>query len=369
MKSFAFIPAVLSALPLLAKAATIPEKVQAVRNAVTHVDKINALEDNDFAFDFKNPDLKKTSGAGGYSISANIGNFAGLVESGLALTIGHTEPCGGNSPHTHPRASEVLLLLNGTLTSGFLTENGSRFVVHNMTEKSVMVFPKGSVHFQMNYNCEPVEWVAALSNEDPGTLQIAQRFFSLSADVVGAALGGLSEEDVTRIKDLIPDNLIAGMKECYERCKLPYPKQNHKQTTTPMPMAPTSEGKKVIDVLVGDHAKPKFSTDDIMAKVGDTVRFHFKSGNFTVTQTASQAPCMPIYGGFDSGYQPVSDGKEVIYDVVLKDDKPMYFYSNQKAPDASKNYCQMGMNGAINAPKDGDDSLKAFKDRATKSSD
>jgi hypothetical protein len=75
------------------------------------------------------------------------------------------EPCGMNSPHTHPRATEILLLLNGAISAGFLAENGSRFVVNNVTEMSAMVFPAGSIHFQASYSCEPVQFVAALSDE------------------------------------------------------------------------------------------------------------------------------------------------------------------------------------------------------------
>jgi hypothetical protein len=86
MRTFALATAILSALPLFARASTSPEKAQAVRNALTNVDKINALEDGDFVFDFKDPSLKSTSGAGGKLISANVGNFAALVGNGLALS-------------------------------------------------------------------------------------------------------------------------------------------------------------------------------------------------------------------------------------------------------------------------------------------
>lgn len=196
MKTFAFTSTLLSALPLLARAATTPDRAAAVRNAITHVDKINALTDEEFVFDFKDPNLKKTTGAGGTLTSANVGNFAALVGNGLALTIGEMAPCGANSPHSHPRATEILLLLNGELSAGFLTENGSRFVVQNLTEYSAMVFPAGSIHFQANYGCDPIKFVAALSDEDPGTLQVAQRYFALSADIVGASLGGLGVQEV-----------------------------------------------------------------------------------------------------------------------------------------------------------------------------
>ncbi|KAH7102430.1 RmlC-like cupin [Auriculariales sp. MPI-PUGE-AT-0066] len=371
MKAFALTAAVLSTLPVFSNAATSPEKAQAVRNALTNVDKINVLEDGDFVFDFKDTSLKATSGAGGKLVSANVGNFAALVGNGLALTVGRMEPCGANSPHTHPRATEILLLLNGAISAGFLAENGSRFVFNNVTELSAMVFPAGSIHFQMNYGCEPVQFVAALSNEDPGTVQVAQRFFGLTADVVGAALGGLGVQDVENLGSLIPDNMIAGTKECYQRSAAAKPSTG---TPTPpsqdtMPTAPPSSSK-VIDVIVGKDLKFTYTPEDIQANAGDTVRFHFASKNHTVTQSSFDDPCTPLAksGAFDSDFRPFSTNAtdaQLTFDVVVKDDKPIWFFCRQKTPDSDKNHCQAkDMNGAINASKNGDKTLAKFKERA-----
>lgn len=416
MKTLALTSALLSTLPLFVRGATTPAKAAAVRNAITNVEKINALEDSDFVFDFTDPALKAVKGAGGKLVSANVGNFAALVGNGLAMTVGYMEPCGINSPHTHPRATEVLLLLNGTISAGFLTENGSRFVMNDVHELSAMVFPAGSVHFQANYGCEPVRFVAALSNEDPGTLQIAQRYFALPADVVGASLGGLGVKEIEGLAALIPDNVIAGTKECYQRCGIPYPEQSTKQqqppsksgsyppTTSSQPIASTDyttwsteystttqettsteystttqyypepsngDASKVIDVIVGRAGGLTYEPEDITAKIGDIVRFHFVAKNHTVTESSFKEPCMPLADGkgFDSGFQPIPAGstEEKTFDVVVKDDsKPIWFYCRQKAANALS-HCQQGMNGAINAPKAGSNTLNAFKTKASSS--
>ena len=81
-----------------------------------------------------------------------------------------------NTPHTHPRATEVLYVAsNGQLQAGLIEENGARFVVNTLTQGQGTVFPKGSIHFQVNLGCEPLTFVAALNNEDPGVSQVAQR--------------------------------------------------------------------------------------------------------------------------------------------------------------------------------------------------
>lgn len=71
----------------------------------------------------------------------------------MAMTIGFLGPCGMNTPHTHPRATEMLYVVNGTLSSGMIAENGARFVFNTLEAGSAMLFPKGSIHFQQNEGC------------------------------------------------------------------------------------------------------------------------------------------------------------------------------------------------------------------------
>jgi len=80
-----------------------------------------------------------------------------------------------NTPHTHPRATEILYLVNGEMEAGFIEENGARFVHNVLTKGQGMLFPQGSIHYQINTGCDPILFVAALNDEDPGTSQIAQR--------------------------------------------------------------------------------------------------------------------------------------------------------------------------------------------------
>lgn len=100
-----------------------------------------------------------------------------------------------NTPHTHPRATEMLYVVNGTISSGMITENGSPFIFNTVYAGSAMLFPKGSIHFQQNEGCgtsfswipnsvscmshvfrvDPIMFVSALNNEDPGVESLAQR--------------------------------------------------------------------------------------------------------------------------------------------------------------------------------------------------
>lgn len=60
------------------------------------------------------------------------------------------------------------------MEAGFIEENGARFVKNTLTKGQGTLFPQGSIHYQLNLGCDPVLFVAALNDEDPGTSQIAQ---------------------------------------------------------------------------------------------------------------------------------------------------------------------------------------------------
>ncbi|KAI0638163.1 RmlC-like cupin [Trametes polyzona] len=223
---------------VLAQASVSPiaAKIAALRDAPTQVDRIKLLEkDSDFTFNFLN--ATATKGAGGTAVGATVANFPALVNNAMAMTIGFLGPCGMNTPHTHPRATEMLYVVNGTLSSGMIAENGARFVFNTLEAGSAMIFPKGSIHFQQNEGCEPMMFVAALNNEDPGVESIAQRYFGLPPDVVAASLGELGVQEVAGIESMIPDNIALGTQECLDRCGL---KRDGQPTTQRQPRNPNN---------------------------------------------------------------------------------------------------------------------------------
>jgi oxalate decarboxylase/phosphoglucose isomerase-like protein (cupin superfamily) len=239
-----------AAAPALVRATAVADQLQGLKGANTAVDRIAVLkDDSDFVFNFLDPGNKRTKGAGGEAIGAAVGNFPALFGSGIAMTLGFMQPCSMNSPHTHPRATEVLLVVNGTegIQSGFLAENGARFVLNTIHPYQATVFPRGSIHFQANLGCDPVMFVATLNDEDPGTLQVAQRFFALPADVVGPALGGLGVKEVSELSKLIPDNLATASDACFKKCGLTPPAKgaqptSQQQTAAPAPTKPAGGG-------------------------------------------------------------------------------------------------------------------------------
>ncbi|KAJ7683181.1 spherulin-1B [Mycena rosella] len=211
-----------SALASPAPAPLPTDIVGQLRDAPTAAARIGLLpDDSQFVFNFFDPLAKATAGKGGKVITANSGTFPAVVGNGAAMAIGLLEPCGMNTPHTHPRATEIQFNVNGTIRTGMITENGARFIMTDLDPGEMTVFPMGSVHFQINEGCAPAMFVSGFNSEDPGALQIAQRFLGLSPDIVAATLNDIGVEEVMGLEALIPDSVSLGTDECLKRCGLP----------------------------------------------------------------------------------------------------------------------------------------------------
>jgi hypothetical protein len=184
------------------------------------------------SFDFK---TATAVGEGGRILVANEANFPFLVGQGIAGAVAFVEPCGMNSPHTHPRATEFLTVVEGSLEVGFVMENGlfrdaakeinALAFPFNTTlnQFEATIFPQGSIHFQFNPTCERAIFTAALNSADPGTSQIAQNFFTLPDEIVNITLGGKNHIDPSNVDAFranLPANLVSAMDSCKAKCNM-----------------------------------------------------------------------------------------------------------------------------------------------------
>ncbi|KAI4355434.1 hypothetical protein L6164_004209 [Bauhinia variegata] len=72
--------------------------------------------------------------------------------------------------HTHPGANELLLVLHGHITAGFISSDNSVYV-KTVKKGEIMVFPQGLLHFQINAGKNGALAFVTLSSPNPG-LQI-----------------------------------------------------------------------------------------------------------------------------------------------------------------------------------------------------
>ncbi|XVE62681.1 hypothetical protein DITRI_Ditri06bG0139100 [Diplodiscus trichospermus] len=128
-----------------------------------------------------------TSNAVGSRVTpVNVDQIPGLNTLGISLARIDYAPYGGlNPPHTHPRASEILVVAKGTLYVGFVTSNPeNRFFAKTLKTGDVFVFPVGLIHFQANIGKTNAIAFAGLSSQNPGVITIANAVFGSNPPII-----------------------------------------------------------------------------------------------------------------------------------------------------------------------------------------
>ena len=166
-------------------------------------------------------------GLGGQVDLANRANFPILTGLGLSAATLFFNPCGLNTPHIHPRASEFFTVAtDGRIETGFVLENGLTTEFNTtLTQFQGTIFPQGSIHFQQNLECSPQVGISGLNSEDPGASSIAQNFFALDPAVIDATLGFPTQIDANnfaQFKSAIPAPFVEGIESCLKRCNIQY---------------------------------------------------------------------------------------------------------------------------------------------------
>ncbi|GLT55225.1 hypothetical protein SLA2020_283660 [Shorea laevis] len=122
----------------------------------------------------------------------NVDKILGLNTLGISLARIDFAPYGLNPPHIHPRATEILVVLEGTLYVGFVTSNPeNRLFTKVLNAGDVFVFPIGLIHFQFNARHTNAVAFAGLSSQNPGLITIANAVFGsnppINPDVLAKA--------------------------------------------------------------------------------------------------------------------------------------------------------------------------------------
>ncbi|KAL0291975.1 UNVERIFIED_CONTAM: putative germin-like protein 2-1 [Sesamum radiatum] len=114
----------------------------------------------------------------------SVAQLPGLNTLGISMVRIDYAPWGINPPHTHPRATEILTVLEGSLQVGFVTSNPDNSLITKTLQKGdVFVFPVGLIHFQRNVGTGNAVAIAALSSQNPGVITIANAVFGSKPDV------------------------------------------------------------------------------------------------------------------------------------------------------------------------------------------
>ena len=149
-------------------------------------------EANDFFFSGLHIPGNTSNPVGSRVTAVAVSQIPGLNTLGISLVRIDYAPWGINPPHTHPRATEILTVLDGTLEVGFVTSNPENRLIKKVLQKGdVFVFPIGLVHFQRNIGYGNAVAIAGLSSQNPGVITIANAVFgskpNISPDILAKA--------------------------------------------------------------------------------------------------------------------------------------------------------------------------------------
>ncbi|KAH7565560.1 hypothetical protein ACOSP7_020009 [Xanthoceras sorbifolium] len=100
-----------------------------------------------------------------------VAQFPAVNGLGLSLARLDLAPGGVIPMHTHPAASEILFVVHGKITAGFISSAANSVYVKTLKKGEVMVFPQGLLHFQINAGMHPALAVVSFNSPNPG-LQI-----------------------------------------------------------------------------------------------------------------------------------------------------------------------------------------------------
>ncbi|XP_076942004.1 putative germin-like protein 2-1 [Bidens hawaiensis] len=122
----------------------------------------------------------------------SVTQLPGLNTLGISLVRIDFGPWGINPPHTHPRATEIITVLEGTLQVGFVTSYPEYRLISKVLNKGdVFVFPVGLVHFQQNVGNKSAVVIGALSCQNPGAIFVGNAVFgsnpTISSDILAKA--------------------------------------------------------------------------------------------------------------------------------------------------------------------------------------
>ncbi|XP_066399119.1 germin-like protein 9-3 [Miscanthus floridulus] len=135
------------------------------------------------------------------AIKATMAEFPALNGQSVSYVL-LMFPAGGsvNPTHTHPRAAELLLVVDGALSVGFVDTAGKLYT-QDLAAGDMFVFPKGTVHWQFNQGDKPATALAALGSAAPGLVSLPSTLFGAS-NIDDNVLAKSFKTDVATIQKL-----------------------------------------------------------------------------------------------------------------------------------------------------------------------
>ncbi|KAK1281953.1 hypothetical protein QJS10_CPB22g01201 [Acorus calamus] len=124
----------------------------------------------------------------GFNVTeANVLAFPGLNTLGVSMSRIDLALGGLNTPHHHPRATQLDIVVKGEVLVGVIS-SGNVFFSGVLTEGQMFVIPRGMIHFEMNVGKEKGLIFAAFDSQFPGTVRTNMALFATKPAVPNEVL-------------------------------------------------------------------------------------------------------------------------------------------------------------------------------------
>ncbi|CAK9236192.1 unnamed protein product [Sphagnum troendelagicum] len=160
----------------------------------------------DFLFtDFRTAGNVSVTGTNAYPSFGTVLQYPALNTLGIShvrldFGIGGVVP-----PHTHPFASETLFVVQGSIYTGFISFDGVLYA-ETLQKGDIYIFPKGTLHFQINVGTGPAISFNSLNSQSPGFLVAANQLLlsNIPAAVLESSLGISNATDLNLLEASVP---------------------------------------------------------------------------------------------------------------------------------------------------------------------
>lgn len=137
----------------------------------------------------------------------DVNTMPGLNTLGISIIRVDFEPGVLVPLHTHPRATELITILDGTFYAGFLAPDAANVFKSRLFSKilnpgDVFVIPQGLIHFQYNVGHKNATLLASFNSQNPGVVTIPNSIFASDPPILDDVLVKGFQLDKKVIKQL-----------------------------------------------------------------------------------------------------------------------------------------------------------------------
>jgi len=108
--------------------------------------------------------------------TASVANFPAINGLGISVMRVNIDEGGFAPMHTHPGSTELIIVVQGEITVGFVTPTS--FYSKALKSGDLFVIPQGMLHFVVNSGKGTAAGFAAYSNENPTVQQLDLLLFA-----------------------------------------------------------------------------------------------------------------------------------------------------------------------------------------------